>query len=196
MSLFIPKDSNNVCNLVLSNACKYFTLLATLQLTSVCCPRSFWIPSPSPRSMATAHPGTTWKPPKEVLHQMRIHLSRGLPAIASPPRAESPPPSRRPAAAPIHPNHGGKFVKASKGEGSAPSTVSTGPSSPIATTSPKMEIKKKRKRKSVKRTVTSETVSPPEKKKKIISESLDSQAEGPFCDSDTMSVPKDSSHAL
>ena len=132
---------------------------------------------------------------QEVLHQMRIRLSRGLPAIASPPRAESPPPSRRPAAAPICPNHGGKFVKASKGESSAPSTASTGPSSPIATT-PKTEIKKKRKRKSVKRTVTSETVSPPEKKKKIISESPDSQAEGPFCDSDTMSVPEDSSHAL
>ena len=91
---------------------------------------------------------------------------------------------------------GGEFVKASKGESSAPSTVSTGPSSPIATTSPKTEIKKKRKRKSVKRTVTSETVSPPEKKKKIISESPDSQAEGPFCDSDTMSAPEDSSHAL
>ena len=133
---------------------------------------------------------------QEILHQMRIRLSRGLSAIASPPRAKSPPPSRRPAAAPIHPNHWGKFVKASKGESSAPSTVSTGPSSPIATTSPKTEIKKKRKRKSVKRTVTSETVSPPEKKKKIISESLDSQAEGPFCNSDTMSVPEDSSHAL
>ena len=116
--------------------------------------------------------------------------------IASPPRAESPPPSRRPAAAPIHPTHEGEFVKASKGESSAPSTVSTGPSSPIATTSPETEIKKKRKRKSVKHTVTSETVSPPEKKKKIISESLDSQAEGPFCDSDTMSAPEDSSHTL
>ena len=133
---------------------------------------------------------------QEVLHQMRIRLSRGLPVIASPPRAESPPPSHRPAAAPIHPNHGGKFVKALKGESSAPSTASTGPSSPIVTTSPKTEIKKKRKCKSVKRTVTSETVSPPEKKKKIISESPDSQAEGPFCDSDTMSVPEDSSHAL
>ena len=133
---------------------------------------------------------------QEVLHQMRIHLSRGLPVIASPPRAESPPPSRRPAAAPIHPIHEGGFVKTSKGESSAPSTASTGPSLPIATTSPKTEIKKKRKRKSVKRTVTSETVSPPEKRKKIISESPDSQAEGPFCDSDTMSVPEDSSHAL
>ena len=116
--------------------------------------------------------------------------------IASPPRAESPSPSHRPAAAPIRPIHEGEFVKASKGGSSAPSTVSIGPSSPRATTSPKTEIKKKRKHKSVKRTVTSETVSPPEKRKKIISESPDSQAEGPFCDSDTMSVPEDSSHAL
>ena len=132
---------------------------------------------------------------QEVLHQMRIRLSRGLPVTASPPRAESPSPSRRPAAAPICPSHGGEFIKASKGESSAPSTAGTGPSSPVATTSPKTEIKKKRKCKSVKRTVTSETVSPPEKKK-IISESPDSQAEGPFCDSDTMSAPEDSSHAI
>ena len=73
--------------------------------------------------------------------------------------------------------------------------MSTGPSSPIATTSPKMEIKKRRKRKSAKCTVTSETVSPPEKKKKVISESPDSQAEGPFYDTDTVSVPEDTSHA-
>ena len=114
---------------------------------------------------------------------------------ASPSRAKSPPPSCRPAAAPIHPNHGGKFVKASKGESSALSTASTGPSSPIATTSPRMEKKKRRKHKSVKRTVTSETVSPPEKKKKVISESPDSQAEHPFCDSDTVSAPEDSPNA-
>ena len=133
---------------------------------------------------------------QEVLHQMRIRLSWGLPAVASPPRAESPSPSRRPAAASIHPTHEEEFLKASKGGSSAPSTTSTGPSPPVVTTSPKTEIKKKRKRKSVKHTVTSETVSPPEKRKKIISESPDSQAEGPFCDSDTMSVPEDSSHTL
>ena len=127
---------------------------------------------------------------------MRIHLSRGLPAIASPPRAESPPPYCRPAAVPICPTHEREFVKASRGESSAPSIASTRPSSPIATTSPKTEIKKKRKRKSVKCTVTSETVSPPEKRKKIISESPDSQAEGPFCNSDTVSAPEDSSHTL
>ena len=132
---------------------------------------------------------------QEVLHQMRIRLSRGLPAIASPPRAESPSPSRRPAAAPILPTHEEGFVKASKSGSSAPSTVSTGPSPPVVTTSPKTEIKKKKKRKSVKRTVTSETVSPPEKRKKIISESPDSQAEGPFCDSDTVSVSEGSPHA-
>ena len=126
---------------------------------------------------------------------MRIRLSRGLPTIASPPRAESPSPSHRPAAALIHPTHEEEFVKALKGGSSAPSTASTGPSPPVATTSPKTEIKKKKKRKSVKRTVTSETVSPPEKRKKIVSESPDSQAEGPFCDSDTVSVSEGSPHA-
>ena len=130
--------------------------------------------------------------PLHFLHQMRTCLSRGLPAITSPPRAESPPPSRRPAATPICPSHGGKFVKASKGESSAPSTASTGPSSPIATTSPKMETRKRKKCKSAKCIVTSETVSPPEKKKKVISESPDSQAEGPFYDTDTISAPEDS----
>ena len=97
---------------------------------------------------------------------------------------------------PIHPTCEEEFVKASKSGSSAPSTASTGPSPPVATTSPKTEIKKKRKHKSVKRTVTSETVSPPEKRKKIISESPDSQAEGPFCYSDTMSVPEGSPHTL
>ena len=109
--------------------------------------------------------------------------------------AKSPPPSCRPAAAPIRPGHGGKFVKASKGKSSAPSIASTGPSLPIVTTSPKTEIKKRRKRKSAKCTVTSEMVSPPEKKKKVILESPDSQAEGPFYDTDTLSASEDSPHA-
>ena len=122
---------------------------------------------------------------QEALQQMRTCLSQGLPSITSPPRAESPFPSRRPAAMPIRPSHGGKFVKVSKSESSAPSTMSTGPSSPIVTTSPKTEIKKRRKCKSAKCTVISETVSPPEKKKKVILESPDSQAEGPFYDTDT-----------
>ena len=115
--------------------------------------------------------------------------------ITSPPRAESSPLPHRPATAPIQPSHGRKFVKASKGESSAPSTASTGSSLPTVTTSPKMEIKKRRKRKSAKCSVTSKTVSPPEKKKKVILESPDSQAEGPFYDTDTLSAPEDSPHA-
>ena len=181
------------CNLVLLNVCKYFsllTLLYSLRVSAVL--DHFGYPAPHLdqwQQCVWYDLGAT----QEVLHQMRIRLSRGLPAIASPPRAESPPPSHRPAAAPIRPSHGGEFVKASKGESSAPSTASTGPSSPVATTSPKTEIKKKRKRKPAKCTVTSETVSLPEKKKrKVISESPDSQAEGPFYDSDTASAPGDS----
>ena len=185
------------CNLVLLNGCKYFTLLSLLYSLLVSAVLDhFGYPAPHLdqwQQCVWYDLGAT----QEVLHQMRIHLSRGLPTIASPPRAESPPPSHRPAAAPICPSHGRGFVKASKGESSAPCTASAGPSSPVATTSPKTEIKKKRKHKSVKRTVTSETVSPPERKKqKIISESPDSQAEGPFRDSDTMSVPEDSSDAI
>ena len=184
------------CDLILLNTCKYFsllTLLYSLRVSAVL--DHFGYPAPH-LDQCQQHVWYDLGATQEVLHQMCIRLSRGLPAIASPPRAESPPPSRRPAAAPIHPSHRGEFVKASKGESSAPSTASTGPSSPIATTSPKTEIKRKRKRKPTKCTVTSEMVSPPEKKKKkVISESPDSQAEGPFYDSDTTSVPGDSPHA-
>ena len=173
--------------------CKYFsllTLLYSLRVSAVL--DHFGYPAPHLdqwQQRIWYDLGAT----QEVLHQMRIRLSRGLPVIASPPRAKSPPPSRRPAAALIRPSHGGEFVKASKGESSAPSTASTGLSSPVATTSPKMEIKRKRKCKPAKCTVTSETVSLPEKKKrKVISESPDSQAEGPFYDSDTASAPDNS----
>ena len=63
------------------------------------------------------------------------------------------------------------------------------------TASPKTEIRKKKKQKTVKCTVTSETVCPPETKRKLISESLDSQAEGPFRDSEhTESALDNSSH--
>ena len=196
MSIFLTLKITTYLNLVFLKVCKHllsFILLYSLRVSAVL--DHFGYPAPHLdqwQQRIWYDLGAT----QEVLHQMRTRLSRGLPAIASPPRAESPPPSRRPAAAPIRPNHGGKFVKASKGESSAPSTASTGPSSPIATTSPKTEIKKKRKRKSAKCTVTSETVSPPDKKKKkVISESPDSQAEGPFYDTDTVSAPEDSPHA-
>ena len=183
-------------NLIILKVCKYlslFTLFYSLRVSAVL--DHFGYPAPHIdqwQQRVWYDLGAT----QELLHQMRIRLSRGLPAVASPPRAESPSPSRRPAAAPIRPAHEEEFVKASKGGSSAPSTANTGPSPPVATTSPKTEKKKRRKHKSVKRTVTSETVSLPEKKKKIISESPDSQAEGPFCDSDTVSAPEDSSHAI
>ena len=137
------------CNLVLLNVCKYFTLptlLYSLRVSAVL--DHFGYPAPHLDQWQQCiwyDLGAT----QEVLHQMCICLSRGLPAITSPPRAESPPPSRRPAAVPIHPSHGGEFVKALKGESSAPSTASTGPSSAIATTSPKTEIKKKRRKASL-----------------------------------------------
>ena len=131
---------------------------------------------------------------QELLHQTCSHLAQGLPAVASPPRAESSPSSTEPAATPIRPSYGGKFIKALKGGSSAPRAATAGPSSTTATTSPRMEIKKK-KRKTVKHTVTSETVCPPEMKRKLISESPDSQVEGPFHDSEhTESALENSSH--
>ena len=107
-------------NLVLLNACKYFTLptlLYSLRVSAVL--DHFGYPAPHLDQWQQCiwyDLGAT----QEVLHQMHIRLSQGLPAIASPPRAESPPSPRRPAAAPICPNHGGESVKASKGESSAP----------------------------------------------------------------------------
>ena len=134
---------------------------------------------------------------QELLHQMRTHLARGLPTVASPQRAEPPLSLHKPASTPICPSQGGKFIKASKGGGLAPGTATSGPSLSTVTTSPKTETKRKKKRKTTKRTVTSETVSPPEKKVKLISESPDSEVEGPFRDSDhTESVSENSSHPL
>ena len=134
---------------------------------------------------------------QELLYQMRIHLARGLPAVASPQRAEPPSLLHKPASALTRPSQGGKFIKASKGGGPTPSTTTTGPSPSTVATSPKMETRKKKKRKITKCTVTSETVSPPEKKRKLISESPNPEAEGPFRDSDlTESISEDSPHPL
>ena len=117
--------------------------------------------------------------------------------MASPQRAEPPLSLHKPASTPIHPNQGGKFVKASKDGGPTPGAATARSSLSTATTSPKTETKRKKKRKTTKRTVTSETVSPPEKKVKLILESPDSEVEGPFRDSDhTESVSENSSHPL
>ena len=117
--------------------------------------------------------------------------------MASPQRAEPATLLHKPASALTHPSQGGKFVKASKGGGPTPSTTTTRPSLSTVATSPEMETKKKKKRKITKRTVTSETVNLLEKKKKLISESPNSEAEGPFRDSDhTESVSGNSPHPL
>ena len=102
------------CNLVLLNVCKYFTLptlLYSLRVSAVL--DHFGYPAPHLdqwQQRVCYDLGAT----QEVLHQMRIRLSRCLPAIASPPRAESPPPSCRPAAVPICPNHGGNLLRPRK----------------------------------------------------------------------------------
>ena len=94
---------------------------------------------------------------------------------------------------PICPSYGGESIKVSKEGGSAPRAATARASSTAVTTSPKMEIKKKKKRKAVKCTVTSETVCPPKMKRKLISESPNSQAEGPYRDSEpTESAPENS----
>ena len=132
---------------------------------------------------------------QELLHQMRTRLARGLPTVASPQRAESPLLLHKPASMPTCPSQGGKFVKASKGGGPSPGTATAGPSLSTVTTSPKTETKRKKKRKITKRTITRETISRSVKKVKLISESPDSEVEGPFRDSDhTGSVSENSSH--
>ena len=142
LSIFLALKIAVFYNLVISNVYKYFSSLHTiLQFASVL--DHFGYPAPHLdqwQQRVWYDLGAT----QELLHQMRIRLSRGLPAIASPPRAESPSPSRRPAAAPIRPIHEEEFVKASKGGSSAPSTASTGPSLPVATTTPKTEKKEKK----------------------------------------------------
>ena len=97
---------------------------------------------------------------------------------------------------PSHPVHGGKFVKALQGGGVTHDVAAASSSSTAMTTPPKMEVKKKKKQKTPKATFTSETISPPEKmKKRVATESPDSNAEGPFRDSDcTESAPENSPH--
>ena len=102
------------CNLVLLNVCKYFSLLTlfySLQVSAVL--NHFGYPALH-LDQWQQHVWYDLGATQEVLHQMRIRLSRGLPTIASPQRAESPSPSHRPAAVPIRPIHEGEFVKASK----------------------------------------------------------------------------------
>ena len=93
------------------------------------------------------------------------------------------------------PTHGGKFAKASKGGGPPQGVTTAGPSSDVTVTPPKTEAKKRKKKRRAtpKCTVTSETIPVLEKKMKVVPESPDSKAEGPFRDSDhTVSAPENS----
>ena len=130
---------------------------------------------------------------QDLLHRMRNRLAKGLPTVASPPRSgplDSPLP---PTSMATRPNRGSVLVKASRGGGPAQDTATTGPSTSATKTPPKTEGKKQRRKKRTipKCTVTSETLPPVEKKPKVFSESPDSEAEGPFRDSDrTVSAPE------
>ena len=136
---------------------------------------------------------------QDLLHRMRNRLAKGLPAVASPPRSgphDSPLP---PTSTATCPNRGGIPVKASRGGGPAQDIATTGPSTSVTESPPKTEGKKQRRKKRTipKCTVTSETIPSVEKKPKIFSESPDSEAEGPFRDSDhTVSAPEGSPDTL
>ena len=132
---------------------------------------------------------------QDLLHHMRNRLVKGLAAGASPPRPgphDSPLP---PTSSATRPDHGSILVKASRGGGPAQETATTGPSISATESPPKTEGKRQRKKKRTipSCTVTSETIPAVEKKPKVFSESPDSEAEGPFRDSDrTVSTPEGS----
>ena len=132
---------------------------------------------------------------QDLLHCMHNCLVKGLPAAASLPRVEPPSPLYMPTSMSTHPAHGGKFVKASKGGGLPQNAATAGPSLATTVTPPKTEVKKRKKKKQAEPrcTVTSETIPVVEKRKKVVPESPDSEAEGPFRDSDrTKSTPENS----
>ena len=126
---------------------------------------------------------------------MRNHLTKDLPAAASPTRVDPPNAPYMPTSMASHPAHGGKFIKALKGGGPPQNIATAGPSSAATVTPPKTEAKKKRKKRQVtpKCIVTSETIPVVEKRTKVVPESPSSEAEGPFRDSDcTVSAPENS----
>ena len=132
---------------------------------------------------------------QDLLHHMHNCLVKGLPTAASPPRVEPPSSLYMPTSMPTRPVHRGKFIKALKGGGPPQNAMTAGPSLTTTVTPPKTEVKKRKKKKRAapKCTVTSETIPVMEKRKKVASESPDSEAEGPFRDSDrTKSAPENS----
>ena len=122
---------------------------------------------------------------QDLLHHMCNRLAKGLPATASPLRTGPPSSSYMPTSMATHPTFGGKFTKASKERCPPQSVTTVGPPPAVKVTTSKTEVRKRRKNKqeTPRCTVTSETI-PAAKKTKVVSESPDSEAEGPFRDSD------------
>ena len=136
---------------------------------------------------------------QDLLHCMQNHLVKGLPAVASPLRAGPRNSPLLPTSTATHSSHGDELVKTSRGRGPPQGTATTGPSATVTAAPPKTEAKKRRKKRQTtpKCTVTSETIPPAEKMPKVFSESPDSEAEGPFRDSDhTVSTLEDSPTTL
>ena len=130
---------------------------------------------------------------QELLHHMRNQLAKGLPRAASPPRVEPSSSSFLPTSPATRTTSGGKFIKASKGGGPPQNAATAGPSSAVTVTPPKLEVKKRKKKRlaTPKCTVTGETIPVVEKRPRVVPESPDSEAEGPFRDSDhTVSTPE------
>ena len=150
----------------------------------------FRYPAPHPRSMATVHLVRPGSHPRHITSDAYSPFTR---------------PSRNRQSS-IGPSHllplagqlqcrsalimGGNSLRPRKVRAQPPVLRALGPPCPW-----RLLLLKRRKRKEGSTSLSSKMVSPPEKKRKIISESPDSQAEGPFCDSDTVSVPEDSPHA-
>ena len=132
---------------------------------------------------------------QELLQSIHNQLAKGLPAAASPPRVKPSSSSFLPTSPATCPTLGGKFIKASKGGGPPQNAATAEPSSAVMVTPPETEVKKrKKKRRATPRcTVTSETIPVVEKRPRVVPESPDSEAEGPFRDSDhTVSTPENS----
>ena len=127
-----------------------------------------------------------WEPPKSCFTVYITDLPRAYPQQLAHQESSHPAPlSCQPLRQ--HVLHlGGKFIKASKGGGPPQNAATAGPSSAVMLTPPKMEVKKRKKKRQAtpKCTVTRETIPVVEKRPRVVPESPDSEAEGPFRDSD------------
>ena len=136
---------------------------------------------------------------QDLLHRMRNRLAKGLPAVASPLRTGPHDSPLLPTSSATRPIRGSELIKAPRGGGPPQDATTTEPSAIATVAPPKTEAKrqKNKRRTTPKCTVTSKTIPSAEKKPRVFSESPDSEAKGPFRDSDcTISTPKDSPDTL